>query len=86
VHIDVARILGWGGTMASAGAQASMGIWGFIPAASRGRAPGGCQGAKPPEAESFLHYAEAQFSLEFCIFSCTVLKLLIDDNCDNCPQ
>jgi hypothetical protein len=44
-----------GGSMASAGARAYMGVWGPCPQ----RGPGaellvGGQGAKPPEAESFL--------------------------------
>jgi len=41
--------------MASSGARAyNGGLGAVLPAGSRGRAPGGGSGAKPPEAESYL--------------------------------
>jgi hypothetical protein len=50
--------------MASAGARAYMGVWGFAPVESRGKAPGGSQGALPPEAEAYITIAGVNFCLK----------------------
>jgi hypothetical protein len=69
----VFRILKGGG--ANHGERGSASLYGGLgalpPAGSRGRAPG--QGAKPPEAESFLRIRQ-QILLGFLHLHCSVLK------------
>jgi hypothetical protein len=47
--------------MASAGALACMGVWGFAPSGVQGKAPGGGSGAKPPETEAYITIAGVNF-------------------------